>query len=65
MTAFEAGRRYGTKQAMAFLIELSDEPGLAQEIGKYILPTRQWRRSFREGYELRYGEDLLKKGFAK
>lgn len=43
---FEAGRKFGVRQVMLFLKEITDEPTLAEEIGKYVLPNRQWRRRF-------------------
>ena len=47
---FEAGRKFGVRQAMLFLIEIHDEPTLAEEIEKYVLPSRQWRRRFIREY---------------
>lgn len=44
--AFEAGRQYGVKQAMNFVVVAYDEPTIAREVGKYVLPNRQWRRRF-------------------
>ena len=41
---FEAGRKFGVRQVMLFLVEYHDEPSLAEEIEKYVLPSRQWRR---------------------
>ena len=51
---FEVGRRLGVRQAMLFLVEVNDEPTLAEEIGKYVLPGRQWRR--------RLNKEFLKAG---
>ena len=50
MQTFEDGRKYGVRQAMRFLVKLCDEPTLAEEIGKYVLPSRQWRRRFNKDY---------------
>ncbi len=44
----EQARQYGVRQAMRFLIEVFDEPTLAEEIGEYVLPSRQWRRAIRK-----------------
>ena len=40
----ELARRFGVRQAMRFLIEVHDEPSLAREIGRYVLPSPQWRK---------------------
>ena len=44
----ERARRYGVRQAMAFCAEMADEPTLAEEVGKYVLPSSQWRKTFRK-----------------
>ena len=41
----ESGRKLGVKQAMAFLLEVHDQPTLASDVGKYLLPSRQWRKN--------------------
>ena len=50
---FEAGRKFGVRQASLFLKQVYDEPSLAEEIVKYVLPSRQWRR--------RLNRELLKR----
>jgi len=41
----EQVRQYGVRQAMRFLIEVEDQPTMAEEIGRYVLPSRQWRKA--------------------
>lgn len=55
--AFEAGRKYGVRQAMLFLLEKFDQPTEAEELEKYVLPGRQWRRRWDRAYFAKYGEE--------
>ena len=50
MTEFERGRRYGAKQVLRFLVEMLDLPSVAEDIEQYVLPNRNWRKTFWQHY---------------
>ncbi len=49
-SVFERGRRYGAKQALRFLAEMHDLPSVAEDIEQYVLPNRNWRKTFWQLY---------------
>ena len=55
---FEAGRKFGVRQAARYLVEMPDQPTLAEELEKWVLPSRQWRRRFVKAFLGKYGFDL-------
>lgn len=53
-TDFQRAYQAGVTASMQFLIQIHDQPVLAEDLRKYVLPGRNWKSRFQHAYLRKY-----------